>query len=964
IVATQLERCKLGSETGGSMSSISHGSALLSDSQHPSAASGPGLYYSSSTLPAQRISSPLNSMQSTVASGSPTKLQRLGSASDTPGYATTQRLPSSSSSASPKPSPGRLAKSYSSSSPINAVGIGGTPGTHVSGSPHRLASPPNNASPIYQQLQTAGVSTYATLSPTKRLVHSSEQYKISHDLYATATLQRPGSLAGSRGSYSSQHAHLGPELRPLQSPEHHIDPIYEDRVYQKVPMRSLSQTPSSPGVDSVPLQRTGSQNATGTFPRGGYASGQGANYTDTYRTLPYCSSVESPYSKSGPALPPEGSLARSPSIDSIQKDPREFGWRDPELPEVIQMLQHQFPSVQSNAAAYLQHLCFGDNKIKAEIRRQGGIQLLVDLLDHRMAEVHRSACGALRNLVYGKANDDNKITLKNCGGIPALVRLLRKTSDVEVRELVTGVLWNLSSCDALKMPIIQDALAVLTNTVIIPHSTWDVSPHQEDRKLQMHTSQVLRNATGCLRNVSSAGEEARRRMRECEGLTDTLLFVIQTSLGSSEIDSKTIENCVCILRNLSYRLAAETSQGQQMGTDELDGLLCSDSSGKDGETSGCWGKKKKKKKSQDQWDGVGPLPDTAEPPKGIQMLWHPSIVKPYLTLLSECSNPDTLEGAAGALQNLAAGSWKWSVYIRAAVRKEKGLPILVELLRIDNDRVVCAVATALRNMALDVRNKELIGKYAMRDLVHRLPGGTGKTMCDDTVTAICCALHEVITKNMENAKALRDAGGIEKLIGIARSKGDKHSPKVVKAASQVLSSMWQYRDLRSLYKKDGYSQYHFVGSASTIERDRQRPYSSSRTPSVSPVRTSPNNRSGEYMYLSFSTMTTHTFYIQYGSVNQLHSQILLSPQVPVLPAPQEPPRKDYEAYPIYENSTRNFEEPFFEDQAHRPPPATDLNMHLGLKSTGNYVDFYSAARPYSELNYETSHYPASPDSWV
>lgn len=57
-------------------------------------------------------------------------------------------------------------------------------------------------------------------------------------------------------------------------------------------------------------------------------------------------------------------------------------------------------------------------------------------------------------------------------------------------------------------------------------------------------------------------------------------------------------------------------------------------------------------------------------------------------------------------------SAQWSVYIRAAVRKEKGLPILVELLRIDNDRVVCAVATALRNMALDIRNKELIGESA------------------------------------------------------------------------------------------------------------------------------------------------------------------------------------------------------------------------------------------------------------
>uniref|UniRef100_A0A8C4KKK8 Catenin delta 2 n=1 Tax=Dromaius novaehollandiae TaxID=8790 RepID=A0A8C4KKK8_DRONO len=682
------------------------------------------------------------------------------------------------------------------------------------------------------------------------------------------------SETGSRASYSSQHSHLGSELRALQSPEHHIDPIYEDRVYQKPPMRSLSQSqgdplqpahtgtyrtstaPSSPGVDSVPLQRTGSQhgtqNATATFQRASYAAGPASNYADPYRQLQYCPSVESPYSKSGPAIPPEGTLARSPSIDSIQKDPREFGWRDPELPEVIQMLQHQFPSVQSNAAAYLQHLCFGDNKIKAEIRRQGGIQLLVDLLDHRMTEVHRSACGALRNLVYGKANDDNKIALKNCGGIPALVRLLRKTTDLEIRELVTGVLWNLSSCDALKMPIIQDALTVLTNAVIIPHSGWENSPLQDDHKIQLHSSQVLRNATGCLRNVSSAGEEARRRMRECDGLTDALLYVIQSALGSSEIDSKTVENCVCILRNLSYRLAAETSQGQQMGTDELDGLLCGDTNGKDAESSGCWGKKKKKKKSQDQWDGVGPLPDCAEPPKGIQMLWHPSIVKPYLTLLSECSNPDTLEGAAGALQNLAAGSWKvgtWSVYIRAAVRKEKGLPILVELLRIDNDRVVCAVATALRNMALDVRNKELIGKYAMRDLVHRLPGANNsnssasKAMSDDTVTAICCTLHEVITKNMENAKALRDAGGIEKLVGISKSKGDKHSPKVVKAASQVLNSMWQYRDLRSLYKKDGWSQYHFVASSSTIERDRQRPYSSSRTPSISPVRMSPNNRS-------------------------------------------------------------------------------------------------------------------------
>lgn len=52
------------------------------------------------------------------------------------------------------------------------------------------------------------------------------------------------------------------------------------------------------------------------------------------------------------------------------------------------------------------------------------------------------------------------------------------------------------------------------------------------------------------------------------------------------------------------------------------------------------------------------------------------------------------------------------MYIRATVRKEKGLPILVELLRSDSDKVVRAVAIALRNLSIDRRNKDLIGTAA------------------------------------------------------------------------------------------------------------------------------------------------------------------------------------------------------------------------------------------------------------
>lgn len=61
----------------------------------------------------------------------------------------------------------------------------------------------------------------------------------------------------------------------------------------------------------------------------------------------------------------------------------------------------------------------------------------------------------------------------------------------------------------------------------------------------------------------------------------------------------------------------------------------------------------------------------------------------------------------------------------------------------------------------------------MRDLVNRLPGGNTTLLSDETIAAICCTLHEVTSKNMENAKALADTGGIEKLVNITKSRGDR-----------------------------------------------------------------------------------------------------------------------------------------------------------------------------------------------
>ncbi|XP_061672522.1 ARVCF delta catenin family member b isoform X7 [Syngnathoides biaculeatus] len=523
------------------------------------------------------------------------------------------------------------------------------------------------------------------------------------------------------------------------------------------------------------------------------------------------------------AQPERGSMAsldhmggrRSPSIDSIRKDPR---WRDPDLPEVIAMLGHPIDPVKSNAAAYLQHLCYENDKIKKDVRQLKGIPVLVGLLDHPKSEVHRKACGALRNISYGKDND-NKVAIKNCDGIPALIRLLRKTKDMEVRELITGTLWNLSSYEPLKMVIINHGLKTMTNEVIIPHSGWEHEPNEDSKPRDAEWTTVFKNTSGCLRNVSSDGAEARRRLRECDGLVDALLHALQSAVGKKDMDNKSVENCVCIMRNLSYHVHKEVpgaERFQDPSAPQTPGSAGPQRKKKD--DAGCFGGKKAKEEwfNQGRKNGENDkhydtldLPKRAEPTKGFELLYQPEVVRLYLSLLTESQNFNTLEAAAGALQNLGAGQWTWSNYIRATVRKEKGLPILVELLRSDSDKVVRAVAIALRNLSIDRRNKDLIGSYAMRDLVSNLPSGQqrpAKNLEEDTVVAILNTIHEIVTDSSENARSLIQAQAIEKLVAINRT---SQSTRETKAASHVLQTVWSYKELRNALTKDGWNKSHF-----------------------------------------------------------------------------------------------------------------------------------------------------------
>lgn len=114
---------------------------------------------------------------------------------------------------------------------------------------------------------------------------------------------------------------------------------------------------------------------------------------------------------------------------------------------------------------------------------------------------------------------------------------------------------------------------------------------------------------------------------------------------------------MCTLRNLSYRLEDEVDRAKYEDQDPPDTPPTDPEDKKPpakapGCMSACGGTKKGKPTKE---------PEEKRPPaEGVELLWQPEIVKPYLSIMAEASNPDTLEGVSGALHNLMACNWKVS----------------------------------------------------------------------------------------------------------------------------------------------------------------------------------------------------------------------------------------------------------------------------------------------------------------
>ncbi|XP_037624112.1 plakophilin-3a isoform X2 [Sebastes umbrosus] len=608
----------------------------------------------------------------------------------------------------------------------------------------------------------------------------------------SGTLSRGGGMAGGEVEMIQQHSFKGPAHRTIS----------------RIANRNNRQSVGS--ISGGQMIMTGQQMSSGGsiygggmdrvdkgFMSGGLASASQGSLMQRQGTMSRAMSIKSMHSVGRGMDIYGGQMEMGASMGNLS------GINSLDMPTAVQNLREDDHDLQVLGAAYIQHECYNDNDAKNEVRRLKGIGELVKLFNCDNQEVQRYATGATRNLIY--ENMDNKVALIEEGGIPQLVEAL-KEPDEELHKNITGILWNLSSKDNLKEKLARETLPELTERILIPLSgTGDSEVIQQSPS----EADIFYNTTGCLRNMSSVNEKTRQQMRETHGLVDSLVGYITSSLDENKAEDKGVENAVCVLRNLSYQLYNEMPPSAML---RLEGPTRGQDSGK-GEAIGCFTPQSRKAKNSKNQD-LSTFTEVARVPKGVEWLWHPQIVGVYKRVLVACEiNSTTREAAAGALQNITAGDKRWaSVLSRVALEQERTLPVMLDLMRTSNDVELRSLTGFLRNLSRHARDKNDMATKVVNNLVTKLPeDGHQKEPSSEVVVNICGVLNNLVTSSIVAARDITFFDGLQKLVGI-KSSHDSSSGKIkaAKAASTVLSNMFQYKKLHKNYKEKGFTRPDFA----------------------------------------------------------------------------------------------------------------------------------------------------------
>ncbi|XP_005401927.1 PREDICTED: plakophilin-3 [Chinchilla lanigera] len=482
------------------------------------------------------------------------------------------------------------------------------------------------------------------------------------------------------------------------------------------------------------------------------------------------------------------------------------GFDDIDLPSAVKYLMASDPNLQVLGAAYIQHRCYSDAGAKKQARSLQAVPRLVKLFNHANQEVQRHATGAMRNLIYDNA--DNKLALVEENGIFELLRTLREQDD-ELRKNVTGILWNLSSSDHLKDRLARDTLEQLTDLVLSPLSGTGGPPLIQQNASE---AEIFYNATGFLRNLSSASQATRQKMRECHGLVDALVTYINHALDVGKCEDKSVENAVCVLRNLSYRLYDEMPPS---ALQRLEGRGRRDLSGAPpGEMVGCFTPQSRRLRELPLTADALTFAEVSKDPKGQEWLWSPQIVGLYNRLLQRCElNRHTTEAAAGALQNITAGDRRWAgVLSRLALEQERILNPLLDRVRTADQHQLRSLTGLIRNLSRNARNKDEMSTKVVSHLIEKLPGSVGeKSPQAEVLVNIIAVLNNLVVASPIAARDLLYFDGLRKLIFIKKKRDSPDSEKSSRAASSLLANLWQYSKLHRDFRAKGYRKEDFLG---------------------------------------------------------------------------------------------------------------------------------------------------------
>ncbi|NWW90862.1 PKP3 protein, partial [Rhynochetos jubatus] len=473
------------------------------------------------------------------------------------------------------------------------------------------------------------------------------------------------------------------------------------------------------------------------------------------------------------------------------------GFDDIDLPSAVKYLIASDPNLQVLGAAYLQHKCYSDSNAKKQARSLQAMPKLVKLFNSPNQEVQRHATGAMRNLIYDNA--ENKLALVEENGIYELMRTLREPDD-ELRKNVTGILWNLSSSDNLKDRLARDTLEQLTDLVLVPLSGLGGSGVIQQNPSE---AEIFYNSTGFLRNLSSASQQTRQKMRECHGLVDSMIHYVNSSLEVGKSEDKSVENAVCVLRNLSYRLYDEMPPSSLQ---RLEGHRRNTGGVVTGELVGCFSPQSKKAREHYLSADIVTFTEVSKDPKGMEWLWNPQIVGIYNRLLQRCElNKHTTEAASGALQNITAGDRRWAgVLSRLALEQERVLNPVLDRVRTADHHQLRSLTGLIRNLSRHARNKDEMSTKVVSHLIEKLPGSVGdKAPPADVIVNIIAVLNNLVVESPMAARDIVYFDGLRKLFYIKKRRDSSDNEKSSRAAASLLGNMWQYNKLHRDFKTVG-----------------------------------------------------------------------------------------------------------------------------------------------------------------